>query len=88
MFGTLKRGVELWEARGRQILLSPILQVTQYISFIHQVLNLLLLGQVVQVDHLESVLIHRCVDRQDALHITQTCRQRLPVVVGVMVHDF
>ena len=68
MHVALEGGVELRETRGRQVLLSPLLQATQDVSLINQVLNLLLLVQLLQLNHLESIHVLRGCQGQDALH--------------------
>ena len=63
----LEGGVELRETRCCQVLLSPLLQATQDVSLIDQVLNLLLLVQLLQLNHLESIHVLRGCQGQDAL---------------------
>ena len=67
MHVALEGGVELRETRGRQVLLSSLLQATEDVSLIYQVLNLLLLVQLLQFDHLESIHVLRGCQGQDAL---------------------
>ena len=67
MHVALEGGVELREAGGGQVLLSPLLQTTQDVSLIDKVLDLLLLIQLLQVNHLESIHVLRGCQGQDAL---------------------
>ena len=62
---TLERGIELREEGSYQVLFSSLLQMTQNVSLVEQVLNLLLLCQVVKFDHLECIVAGRCVQWQD-----------------------
>ena len=78
----LEGGVELGEAGGGQVLLSPLLQTTQDVSFIDKVLNLLLLVQLLQLNHLESIHVLRGCQGQDALHTPSTL-----VVLPSEVHE-
>ena len=67
MHVALEGGIELGEARGSQVLLSPLLQATQDVSLIDKVLDLLLLVQLLQLNHLECILVLRGCQGQDAL---------------------
>ena len=67
MHVALEGGVELREAGGSQVLLSSLLQATQDVPLIDQVLDLLLLVQLLQLNHLESILVLRGCQGQDAL---------------------
>ena len=67
MHVALEGGVELGEAGGSQVLLSPLLQTTQDVSLIDKVLDLLLLIQLLQLNHLESIHVLRGCQGQDAL---------------------
>ena len=68
MHVALEGGIELGEARGSQVLLSPLLQATQDVSLIDEVFDLFLLIQLLKLDHLEGIRVLRGRQGQDTLN--------------------
>ena len=64
----LERAVQLWEARGGQSLLSTVLQVAQDVALVVQMIYLLLLFELVELDHLKGVVAHGRRQGQDRLN--------------------
>ena len=83
---TLERGVELREAGSYQVLLSSLLQMTQNVPLVEQVLNLFLLCQVVKFDHLECVVAGRSVQRQYRLNARELILRVREAVLTIMNH--
>ena len=84
MLCTLERGVELREARSYQILFSSLLQMTQNVPLVEQVLNLFLFCQVVKFYHLECVVSGRSVQRQYRLDARELILRVREAVLTIM----